>query len=103
MPEQFQSHVVVCWPSSREEIDRLAAAGKVAPFVPTVEHSLSTCDGCGQSVWIGQPQLELVKFSVLRKTRKLCMVCAAEVQRTLKLKPVEIDIGVPLRDARPRR
>jgi hypothetical protein len=101
MPDGFQHQVMLCWPSDRQEIAQLAAAGATEAFIPTVEHSLSTCDACSRSIWIGPQQLQLVK-SVFVSTKKLCMFCVSEAQRALHLQPREVDVGLNLRDA-PRR
>lgn len=102
MSEHVQGHVIVCWPSDRKQIAYLSGKGQVDMFVPTVEHTLTTCDSCGQSVWIGNPQLELLRFALLPKSRKLCIICAAQVQKTLNLHPEAIDVGISLRDAQRR-
>lgn len=101
MPDGFESQVMLCWPSNRDEIKLLSAYTDQEPFVPTIEHSLSNCDSCDRSVWIGPQQLQLVQ-SAFVKTRKLCMFCISEVQRTLKLKPQGFDVGLSLREARRR-
>lgn len=102
MPGRFSdTRVMLCWPSDRTDIRRLAAIGQTEAFKPTVEHSLSTCDSCDRSIWIAPQQLQLVR-SPLLKAKKLCMFCVSTVQRTLNLNPHEVDIGLNMRGARRR-
>lgn len=98
MPGGFNSHVMMCWPSNRDEIKRLSALTDGPPFVPTVEHSLSTCDSCERSIWIGPQQLQMARSPFLN-AKKLCMFCVSTVQRTLKLRTQEVEIGMTLRNA----
>lgn len=102
MGDGFVSQVMVCWPSDRDAI-ALYNADLPAEhqFVPSVEHSLSTCDGCDHGVWIAPQQRQLVQSPFIR-ARKLCLRCAGEVRRVLRLDPREVDINPELRQARRR-
>lgn len=98
----FATQVLMCWPTDKETIKTLN--NKLRPeqqFTPSIEHSLSTCDGCTRDVWIGPQQLQLA-VSVFVQARKLCIMCAEAVQRTLRLTPREVDLNPALRFA-PRR
>lgn len=102
MGDHFPSQILLCWPSDRASIQRLNnLVGPSQSFSPTVEHSLSTCEGCGRSVWIAEQQRQLAA-SPLIVTRILCMFCAGEVQKTLDLNAQEVDIGPTVRSARRR-
>lgn len=102
MADGFSSQVMLCWPSDRKLIDQLNTG--VAPdeqFRPTVEHSLTTCDPCHRSVWIGPQQLQLVNSPFVR-ARKLCLYCAGRAQKILALTPRQVDINPDLSRARRR-
>lgn len=102
MADGFTSQVMLCWPSDRNAIALLNAKLPAKQhFVPSVEHSLSTCDGCEQGVWIGPEQLQLVDSPFVR-ARKLCLHCAGKVREVLKLAVREVDINPGLADARRR-
>lgn len=92
MADRFSGQVIACWPADRQQIAALNR--RLAPteqFSPTVEHSLSVCDRCSRQVWIGRQQNELAS-SVFLQARKLCLFCAGEVQQTLNLNVVEVDL-----------
>lgn len=98
----FTGRVILCWPSNRDEIARLnqlAEAGQ--EFVPTIEHSLSRCDGCGRGIWIARQQLQLANSPFVR-SRKLCMFCVDRVTKTLNVDVHETDIAPDVAHARRR-
>jgi len=102
MADRFTGQVMLCWPTDRKLIAQLNR--KVGPgrqFVPTVEHTLSTCDACNRGIWIGPQQLQLVNSPFIR-ARKLCMFCTSEVQRVLDMRLCEVDVNLDLRHARRR-
>lgn len=99
MPDGFTGQVILGWPANRADVDRINQ--DVPPsqrFTPTVEHSLSTCDHCTRSIWIGPTQRQLVD-SVFVAARKLCMFCASDVQRVLGLNPQQVDLNLDVRQA----
>ena len=69
--------------------------------MPTIEHSLSVCDACNCTIWIGPQQLQMVNSPFIQ-VRKLCLYCVSDVQRVLQLQPREVDINIELRNARRR-
>ncbi len=104
MGEGFHGRVILGWPSNRTDIDRLNA--RLEPqqrFRPSVEHSLSTCDNktCRRDIWIGPAQRQLVG-NPLMAVHKLCLYCAAEVQRVLGLDTRQVELNPEIGHARPR-
>ncbi len=98
----FTSQVMLCWPADRTIIDQLnSRLGPEQRFSPTIEHSLTACDACERDVWIGPQQRQLAASPFIRATQ-LCLYCAGQVQRILRLETVEVDINLDLRTA-PRR
>lgn len=73
---QFQQ-IIACVPTDTRLIkfinDAMAAEGN-PPFVPSIEHSISHCQRCQQSVWIGPTQKQMAD-SVLFHTLVLCSIC----------------------------
>jgi hypothetical protein len=85
--------VIACWPADRREIALLNRGRDPAEqFAPTVEHSLSHCDGCPRQIWIANQQHQLVG-SPLMRVRKLCVYCAGDVQAALKMTMREVDLN----------
>lgn len=103
MADGFQCQVMLCWPTDRQAINLLNSQRQPgqAPFYPSIEHSLSTCDSCSQDVWIGPQQLQLVASPFIR-VKKLCLFCAGQVKRALNLDPHEVDLNPDLLHARRR-
>lgn len=102
MSSAFNGRIILCWPSARSEIaqlNELVEAGY--EFVPTIEHSLSRCDGCGRGIWIARQQLQLAN-SPFVLSRKLCMFCVDGVCSTLNVDPHETDIAPDVAHARKR-
>jgi hypothetical protein len=98
--DDYHCRVLLCWPADRKEIARLNAMTRES-FTPTVDHSLSTCDGCPRGIWIGPQQLQLSRSPLIR-VKKLCMFCAVAVQNVLKLRPEEVDLNPEMNFSRPR-
>lgn len=98
MTESFSAQVMLCWPTDREEIKKLNARldREEMKFAPSIDHSLSSCDGCPRRIWIGAQQLELVN-SAFVKARKLCLFCAGAAAKVLNLNPrtVDVTLGQP--------
>jgi hypothetical protein len=101
MADGFHGRIILCWPTDRNQIAQLNQLTDACPFVPTIEHSLSTCDSCRRSIWIARQQLQLAN-SPFTRASKLCMFCATDVSRTLNVEWFEIDVAPGVQDARKR-
>jgi hypothetical protein len=98
----IHGRVILCWPSNREDIERLnRLTNSRSPFVPTIEHSLSTCDSCRRSIWIARQQLQLANSPFVRTT-KLCMFCMSRINQALNVEIHEVDIAPEVQHARKR-
>ncbi len=103
MPDgKLNTQVILCWPADRAAIDDLNA--RVRPsekFEPTVEHTVSDCDGCKRTIWIAPQQLDLWK-SPFVAARKVCLYCAADIKRGLNLLVRQVDLNPDIHTAQPR-
>ncbi|MFG3602648.1 hypothetical protein [Micromonospora chersina] len=70
--EREKRVMLACPPTNMNEL--LAGTG-VPPFVPSVDHSLTSCADCGADMWIG-PNQRLVAARAPKATLLLCMACA---------------------------
>lgn len=102
MTERFHAQVILCWPSDRDAVAELnARIGPDQKFSPTVEHSLSTCDGCRRGIWIAQQQQDLIDSPFIT-AHKLCMHCAGDLAGALNLSPHKVDLNPDLHHAHRR-
>jgi hypothetical protein len=99
MIERFNAQVILCWPSNRAAIAQLnSRVGPDQQFSPTIEHSLSECDGCMRGIWIAAEQQQMVDSPFIG-ARKLCVYCARDLADALNLLPQQVDLNPGLAHA----
>lgn len=99
MIDRFNAQVILCWPSDRAAIAELnTRIGPDQRFSPTIEHSLSECDGCQRSIWIAPEQQAMVE-SPFMAVRKMCLYCARDLADALHLIPQQVDLNPGLAHA----
>jgi hypothetical protein len=75
--------VVACIPVDRGELDRFARETGVRAPRPTDLYKITSCELCGQGVWIG-PRQQMA--CIIRPSlRKLCYFCAIDEMARLEI------------------
>lgn len=75
-PTRFEQIIglVPCNPKLLFKLNSMAAEEGNPMFKPSIEHSITQCQRCGQDCWIGPNQKQMAD-SVLFATLAICYVC----------------------------
>jgi hypothetical protein len=78
-PRPQETKIIICPATDRTQMDQInatLASDGFAPWAPSIEHSITQCQSCGQDVWIG-PNQKQIADSVLFATIVRCVQCQA--------------------------
>jgi len=73
---------------------RLPTVDGVDAPVPTIDHTLADCEACGERVWVGPAQKELIGATII------CYVCSALLSCVVATENIALN---PANDLRPKR
>lgn len=103
MADNVLGRVVAIWPQDRRILENYnqMLPPDLPRWVPSIEHSPTTCDECGIDCWIGPKQLELLQ-SPFFQANKLCVGCIMHLENNLRVTGKVISVNID-NDQVPRR